>query len=68
MNPQTILAWMQLAQTLAAAGVDATHRIKAAMSAVHTDATDAELDAAVQAVVDDATRRKALAESDARGQ
>jgi DNA-binding transcriptional regulator/RsmH inhibitor MraZ len=68
LNPQAILAWVELSQKLATLGIDATSRIRASISAMHPDADDAELDEAIRVVIDDATRRKALAERDSRGE
>lgn len=67
-NQQTIVAWMQLGQTLAVLGVNAAKGIRDAIRSVHGDGlTEAELDRIVNDVINDATRRKLMAESDARG-
>lgn len=67
-NTQEILAWIQLSQQLATLGIDAANGIKNAIKAFRPGATDEELNAIVQGVINDATRRKLLAESDARGE
>lgn len=66
-NQQAILAWMQLAQTLASIGVNAAVGIKNAIKSIHADVTDEELDRITNEVINDATRRKLMAEADARG-
>jgi len=68
MNPQTILAWVQLSQQLALVGVNVATGIRSAVKALQPDVTDEQLDAIVHSVIEDATRRKLLAESDARGE
>lgn len=68
LDPKVVLAWVELSQKLAAAGVDAAQRIRETIAAMHPDADDAALDAAVRVVIDDAVRRKAMAERDSRGE
>lgn len=67
LNPQTIVAWVNLAQQLALLGINAANGIKNAVKALQPDVTDDQLNKIVQAVIDDAQRRKILAEADANG-
>lgn len=67
-NTQSILAWVQLSQQLALLGINAAAGIRNAIRALQPDVTDEQLDAITRSVIEDATRRKLLAESDARGE
>lgn len=67
LNPQTIVAWVQLSQQLALLGINAANGIKNAVKAMMPDVTDEQLDKIVQSVIDDAQRRKLLAQADAAG-
>ena len=67
-NTQSILAWVQLSQQLAVLGINAAAGIRNAIRAMQPDVSDEQLNAIVQNVIEDATRRKLLAESDARGE
>lgn len=66
-NSQEVVAWVQLAQQLAVLGINAATGIKNAVKALNPNVDNATLDAIVQATMDDASRRKALAENDAAG-
>lgn len=65
---QSIIAWVQLSQQLALLGINAAAGIRNAVKAMQPDVTDEQLNAIVQSVIDDATRRKQLAQADAAGQ
>lgn len=60
---QTALKWLALGQQVIAAGAGPWAEIKAVMAAHGIEADTAALDA----VIADADRRKALAEADAKG-
>lgn len=66
-NPQVIVAWVQLAQRLTLLGIDAAAGIKRAVKAMQPDVSNEDLNKIVHAVIDDAERRKVLAEADAAG-
>jgi hypothetical protein len=66
---QQLLAWMQVAQAAIPAGIATIETIKGWISVAHQgQMSDAQLNAAIGLVFDDATRRKALAIADALGQ
>jgi phage FluMu protein gp41 len=66
MNPAVITSWIQVGSILVTAGIATVGQVKAMIAAHHGVAmTDADLNAIEQGVVDDARRRKALADADA---
>lgn len=68
MDQAAILGWIQLAQVLASLGIDVARGIKNAIRSIHGEAmTDTQMDLIVNEVINDATRRKLMAEADARG-
>lgn len=60
MTAQQVLAWAQLIM----AGAASVQQVRGFLASLHPGVTDDELNAALQTIVDDATRRKALAEAD----
>ena len=65
---EDIQAYAAIATILLTAGKDVAAGIKALLAALHGPTmTDAELNAICQQVVQDATRRKAMADADAAG-
>lgn len=64
MNPQQVQAWIAVANALIPAGVATVTQIRALIKSFHKEATPEEQDTIIQAVIDDAQRRKALAEEE----
>jgi hypothetical protein len=66
MTPDQILIWVQAGRLLVGAGVATVEDIKAWVASKHGQTmTEADMDAILDAVIADATRRKALADADA---
>ncbi len=64
-----LLGWMNIAQIAIPLGLGTIQTITGWIKAAHAgQMTDAELNAAIALVLDDATRRKTLAIADALGQ
>ena len=65
MNPQELLATIQAAEVLIAAGVATARQIVAWVKALRgAQMTDLELNALLDVIQDDAKRRKAIADAD----
>lgn len=58
-NPQTIQFYVQLFEAIQAGAITVVNGFKGLLHILHPQATDAELDAAVDQVAADAARRKA---------
>ena len=67
LTPAAVIAWKEAAVLLVQAGIYTVTQIKAIIKSRHTGATDEELNAIIEAVQDDARRRKAIADIDAAG-
>ena len=66
MTASQMLAWINVAQVLIAAGIATEQQIAAFIRSVHgQQMTEPELNAVCEWVVSDAARRKALADADA---
>jgi hypothetical protein len=65
MNPAQILAWREVTLLLLQAGVASLAQIRAFITLVTPGVTDDELNLFVRETMDDAARRKAMAEADA---
>jgi len=65
MTSQALEAWLQAGMLLYSFGGVALAKIKDAIHAAHPEATEAQLNALLEAIKEDATRRKALADADA---
>lgn len=69
MTVQQLLAWMNLASAAIPAGTAAVAAITQVIKAIHgPQMSDADMNAALALIFDDASRRKALALNDALGQ
>lgn len=68
MNISQILGWMQIVQIAVPLGMATVAQIESFIRAAHgSTMTDQELNVVIALVMDDATRRKALAIADALG-
>lgn len=67
MNVSALMGWMQIAQVAIPLGLATAQQVEGWIRGSKGTMTDAEMNAVVALVLDDASRRKALAIADALG-
>lgn len=67
MKPEQIQAWIQVTGLLVNTGIATFSQIRNTIKTFNKDTTEAEMDAIIDGVIHDATRRKAIAEREAAG-
>lgn len=68
MDATTIQTWITVGSLLVSAGIATVGQVKKMVAAHHgVELTDEELNAIAQGIIDDAKRRKELADADASG-
>lgn len=65
MSPEQMQAWIQVTGLLVHTGIATFAQVRSTINGFHKDMTDEQMDAIVNGVIEDATRRKALAEREA---